>query len=322
MLKHILYADLRLFDGAAAGTAGAAGADGAAASDAGKSAPDDNIPWDRLKGGMPSELMEEGETGAQSTEGGSVNTPVSAESWQKAKEMFREDYQKDVENSVKRRLKNTQTEKDALQKEVESLRKLRDHISLKYPDVNKDDNEALFEAVKGDDIYLKQRALDNGRTVEQELLDVDRQRELESLRARVEKQQETEALRAQAQEVHRQVAELQKIYPDFTLEKAYENEDFGLQMAFYQKVKGTPNVRAAYEAAFGEELRKQAIHQTADATKAAISQNIRANQYMPSTAGKSSTSKAQVSEFDISNISARELVERKRNGEDISKYFR
>lgn len=322
MLKHILYADLRLFDGAAAGTAGAAGADGAAASDAGKSAPGDNIPWDRLKGGMPSELMEEGETGAESTEGGSVNTPVSAESWQKAKEMFREDYQKDVENSVKRRLKNTQTEKDALQKEVESLRKLRDHISLKYPDVNKDDNEALFEAVKGDDIYLKQRALDNGRTVEQELIDVDRQRELESLRARFEKQQETEALRAQAQEVHRQVAELQKIYPDFTLEKAYENEDFGLQMAFYQKVKGTPNVRAAYEAAFGEELRKQAIHQTADATKAAISQNIRANQYMPSTAGKSSTSKAQVSEFDISNISARELVERKRNGEDISKYFR
>lgn len=326
LIKNLLLrADLRLFEGAAAGTAagGTAGSDaGSAASDAGKSATDGKIPWEMLKGGMPQELMEEGETGAEGTHEGSEETPVSAESWEKAKELFREDYQKDVENSVKRRLKNTQNENKSLLEEVEALRKLRDHVSLKYPGVDKNDSKALFDAVKGDESYLKQRALDNGRTVEQESQDIERQMELERLRERVRKQDESEALRVMAEEVHRQVLEVQKIYPDFNLEKAYENETFGLQMAFYEKVMGKPDVKAAYEAAFGEELRKQAVHQTADATKEAISQNLMANRYMPSTAGKSSSGKASVSEFDISNMSARDIAEMKYSGGDISKFFR
>lgn len=324
LINHtILKAELGLFDGAAAGTAGAASDAGAsAAPGADINATGDNIPWDKLKGGKPQEFIDEDANGVQNTEEGSADNSVSVESWQKAKELFREDYDKDVEKAVKRRLKNTQSDNDTLKAENDGLKKIRDYIALKYPDVDKNDMDALFEAVKGDDVYLKQRALDNGNSVEKEARDIERELEVQSLREQLEQKKEAEALRATAEDVHRQVQELKQVYPDFDLEKAYENEDFALQMAFYQKVKGAPNVRAAYEAAFGAKLREQAVHQTADATRVAISQNLKANQYMPSTAGKSSSGKAAVSEFDITNMSARELVERKRNGEDISKYLK
>lgn len=320
---YVLKADLKIFDGGAAGTASAsAGDSGSAAPGVSDVNTGDNIPWHLLKGGKPQELVQEDE-GAPSTKVSSASdNEINAESWKKAKDTFGDFYKKDVETQVKRRMKNAQTEIDGMKPELEALRKIRDSVAVKYPDIDVSDSEALLNAINGDDSYLRQRALDNGRTIEQERADIAQKAELEALRAADRQRQQADALRQRAEVISRQVAEVKEIYPDFDLEKAYENEDFQYQMAFHQQVKGTPNVRAAYEAAFGPKLREQAVHQAADATKQAISQNLIANQYMPSTAGKSSSGKAPVSQFDISKMSARELADRAYAGEDISKYFR
>ena len=320
---NILKADLMIFDGGAAGTAATSTGDSGSATPGGSDASTgDNIPWHMLKGGKPQELVQEDE-GAVSTEGGSANdAEVNAESWKRAKDLHADLYKSDVESQVRRRMKTAQKEMDGMKSELETLRKIRDSVAVKYSDVDVNDSKALLDAINGDDSYLRQRALDNGRTIEQERADIAQKAELETLRAAERQRQQADELRQRAEIISRQVAEVKAVYPDFDLEKAYENEDFQYQMAFHQQVKGTPNVRAAYEAAFGAQLREQAAHQAADITKQAISQNLIANQYMPSTAGKSSSGKASVSEYDITNMSARELADRAYAGEDISKYFR
>ena len=320
---EILKADLMLFDGASAGTAGVSAGDSGSASPgvSETTKTGDNLPWDMLKDGKPQEFVLEDE-GASGTETDSAReNEVNAESWKKAKDLHGDFYKKDVESQVKRRMKSTQTELDNVKAENEVLRKIRDVVALKYSDVDTSDSEALLNAINGDDSYLRQRALDNGRTIEQERADIAQKMELERLRQAERQRTEADALQKRAEIIRVQVAELKQVYPDFDLEKAFENEDFQFQMAFHQQVKGMPNVRAAYEAAFGSKLREQAAHQAADFTKQAISQNLIANQYMPSTAGKSTSGKAPVSEFDITNMSAREIADRAYAGEDISKYF-
>ncbi len=312
-LFEIMKAKLDLFEGgAAAGTSGAS-TDGAVSQGAVNSQ-DANIPWE-LVGGKPTEI-----TGDNAVSNSEVvvqeEPPVVADSWEKAKELYGEDYKQDVEKQVKRRLKSATTENQKLKTANDGYQQLADFIAARYPNVDKSNPVALLEAMKGDDTYLRQRAIDNGTTVEQERAAYERDVEVSQIRERAERAEQ--ALRAA--DIQRQESVVKKKYPDFDLSSALENPDFCDQLAFTRASKGKEDVMAAYEAAFREQILEAAVQQSAKKTKEAVSQNMRANQFMPSPPGNNSGH--QATQNDVHQYSVDEIVAMAEQGVDISKLFR
>lgn len=323
-----LKADLFMFDGgaAAAGTAstGATDSDGQTTQAFGAETPGDEvIPWE-LIGGKPEGLgVNEGadtsSQGAQAPkETVSDDTLSDIDSFEKAKEKFREQYEQDVRKHIDRRFKKSNQEIQNLNDELAPLRQLKEMVARKYPGVDVNDTQALLSAVQGDDSYLRQRAIDNGTTVEEERAAIERAREMETLRQRNAKLEAENDKRVTLAELHRQGNELMKEYPDFDLQEALQNDTFRECLAFSKSAEGVENVKLAYEIAFKDRILQSAVQQTADSTRVAVAENLRANQYMPSQAGRSDTSRAN---GNTQKYSVEELAQMAYDGVDISKYL-
>lgn len=329
LINTILKADLFLFDGgaASAGTASAGATDstGAATQNSeGETFGDDVIPWD-LVGGKPEGFGEnEGNTepsqGAVApTEKVADNSQSDIDSYEKAKERYRDEYEKDIQRHIDRRFKTANKEIKNLTDELGSLKQLRDMVARKYPGVDVNDTQALLNAVQGDDSYLRQRAIDNGTTVEEERAQLERDREMDSLRQRVAKMDEANEQRETAAELNRQSLELQKVYPNFDLQEALQDDTFCECLAFSKSAKGVEDVKLAYEIAFKDRILQSAVQQTVDSTKVAVAENLRANQYMPPQAGRNNTSVANSN--NAQKFTTEELAQMAYDGVDISKYL-
>ena len=321
-----LYADLFMFDGgaASAGTAGASAAGNGSATQASDTdvAGDEVIPWD-LVGGKPEGLGDiEGNTEPSQgevtpTEDVTDDSQSDIDSYEKAKEKFRSEYEQDIQKHIDRRFKKSKQEIESLSTEIGPLRQLKEMVARKYPGVDVNDTQALLSAVQGDDSYLRQRAIDNGTTVEEERAAIERDRELQTMRTRMAEMEAANEQRKTAVELNRQGEELKGVYPDFDLQEALKNDTFCECLAFSKSAEGVENVKLAYEVAFRDRILQSAVQQTVDSTKAAVAENLRASQYMPSQAGRSDTARANGTQ----KYSVDELVQMAEDGVDISKFL-
>lgn len=318
MLNKILKTNLFLFDGEGAPASAEAGTASSVQGETGSNL-DAQLPWNLLKK-KPTGLDELiGEKQENTAEGEPANAQGELKQEEKAEKTYT---QKDVDAHVKRRLKSANTEIDNLKKSNGKMQEVIDYLAQKYPGVDKSDMGALLEAVKSDESILRQKAIDNGTSVEQERSAYENSIELRKANQRIAELEAEKSRRATKFELNRQSQELRSTYPDFDLNAAMENDRFIQMLAFTKQSEGVENVRAAYEFAFSDQLRKQAIQQTVDKTKAAISQNRKAKQYMPSPPGSvGSNTKASTGEVFAGGITPKELADMALRGIDISKYL-
>ena len=291
-MPEILKTNLFLFDGEAAGTAGDNENTGAQGEVGGTPTIDNpNIPLHLLKN-IPDELKENAGIGSDTKDAAEEGEAAkSAEpTYEEIKERYKEDFKKDVETQINRRFKSANKELDGLKKSNAAMQAVLDLVGNSYPGVDAKNPEALLMAMKNDERFFRQKAIDNGTSIAEEQFNFEKEAELqETTRRLAQITQDQEKARTFA-ELNKQSEKLKGTYPDFDLGEALENESFRMMLAFTKNAKGVENVKEAYEFAFRDQLREKAIEQTVTKTKEAISQNRKAKQYMPSPPGNTGKS--------------------------------
>lgn len=284
-MPEILKTNLFLFDGEAAGTAGDndnTGAHGNVGDTPTIENP--NIPLHLLKN-IPDELKEDAEKGSDDAADEGNADEQTEPTYEEIKKRYKEDFKKDVDAQINRRFKSANKELDGLKKSNAAMQEVLNLVGNSYPGVDATNPEALLTAMKNDERFFRQKAIDNGTSVAEEQFTYEKEAELQdTTRKLAQITQEQERARTFA-ELNRQSEELKGTYPDFDLGTALENESFRMMLAFTKNAKGVENVKEAYEFAFRDQLRERAIEQTVTKTKEAISQNRKAKQFMPSPPG-------------------------------------
>ena len=237
---------------------------------------------------------------------------------------YKDAFHKRVGKDVKDRVDRANRDKAELETKVSKLSRISELLTSKY---GTDDPDAIYEAVKGDDDFWRQVALNSGKSVENIISDIDtehakqaQQAELENLR----RYKETNELNMRLQSLAQQTKE---VYPDFDLVSEFENPRFRQALDFIaaqndrqNKENGTSkeifDVTYAYELAHADELRENTIRRAAKAAAGATMHNIQANRNRAvENATKRTAPQQQKSYDDMSDEEFAKELERVRRGE-------
>lgn len=214
----------------------------------------------------------EGTATTVNTEANSSETPNTEAqtemTYRDFKDKFREDFQKDFDNAFNKRHK----EYKQVQETLNNLNPLLNVLSQKY---GTSDYNGLLKAINEDDGFFEEAAEREGLTVEQ----YKKMQKLE--RENAEAMRIKEQLEAKAYQDNliqgwiKQGDELKGLYPDFNLDKEFENE------SFKQLLTRGVDVKTAYEVAHLEDIK------TAEAEKGkqAVVSSVQKNQGRPSENG-------------------------------------
>lgn len=174
--------------------------------------------------------------------------------------------------------------------------------------------EGLREAVKGDAGIFSKRALEKGMETEEYRDTFYADREKAQQTAQQELQTRKLAAMAQYQDWKKQEAEIQKTYPGFSLNKAFNNEEFR-RMA----MNGT-SLMSAYKASHFDELAAGLVAaNTKRITKKAVD-SMQSNVNRPAEGGMTSAP-GTVIKKDVSKLSEADIfdiINRAGRGEKIT----
>lgn len=289
----LLPVNLALFDGGAAGGAG----------DGQGFAPDAGGQTGVVQTG-PAEAPDAGEESAKERK----------DRYKAAREEFKDLFDRDTQQIIDRRFKETRN----LESQLDAVSPVLDLLFTKYG-VEPGDMDALEDALNEDTSFWEDAAEERGLTVEQykELARLERQvaalqqekaREAE-LQRRVLGEQRAQD---QLQKWYLEGEELKETYPSFDLERESQNPVF---LALLRN--GFP-VKNAYESAHLDEIKAGVAENTAKAAERQITANIKARGTRPSEAGSKVgiTSKIDVKKLDKKGRA--ELIRRAERGETIT----
>ena len=317
MLERFFKINLHLFDGEGSAPAPASGTGTEQTAETSMNNDvDSKIPWD-LVGGKPAELQEE-------TVNTETNTQSNTETQNRPsfedliKGEYAEDYKSHVSSTIKDRVKNLNAEKLNLQKQLDSSNGVMELLASKYgKDIS--DLEGIKTILENE--HFEQLALDNGTSV------TDERKAFKSKQIELENEQLKQdiATRQMWAELHKQSNELKNMYPDFDLNNELESEDFKKALLMTKHLFGVENVQKAYEMTHLDALREQAVKQTAKQASLAFTNNMMAQQYLPSENGNSGNfggSPKRKSVEDLSGAEIQKMIEDQKNGKSrISDFF-
>lgn len=307
----IKWLNLQLFAGEGAGDGGGEGAEtGVEAADPGQQrllelgVPADKIRKNRAYKASnltqkPATAGQEKAQGQQPQQAAAAESPTEATvnpnrmSWDEI--MKDPEYQKEMQRVVQSRLRSAKGAEEAMGKLAPAL----DLIARKYgQDPAKPDYEALAQAIRDDDSYFEDDALENGtamgETKEKVLNDLDTAR-----------QQRVEAQTIEEQRFQQHIAQLEQqgermksVFPNFNLMQELQNPAFARMTA--------PNVgisvEDAYYAVHRKEIMSAGMQVTAQKTASMISNSIQAGSRRPAEAGVTGQAPS-VTTFDYKNAS-------------------
>lgn len=313
---------LQLFagEGAGASAGGDGGGDGAVAGDNGLAAEDQRL----LELGVPEEkLRKRAKRASAKLPEGAVRTAPKQEQEQKPQEqvataeenptedktepttparmsweeiMADPEYNKQMQATIKARLKNAGAAEETLAKMTPALEVLaRKHGQ----DPANPDYDALAKAINDDDAYYEDKALEMGVTVETaKRLD---QQERDSARQQREEQRNLEQQRFDEhfRNLEQQGEALKKVFPKFDLRTELQNPVFARMLA---PGKGIMSVEDAYYAVHRKEIDAARSQVIAQQTTQKISNAIQAGSRRPVENGTSGQS-ASVTTFDYAKAS-------------------
>ena len=181
---------------------------------------------------------------------------------------YKNDFDNRVQNIVQNRVKNIKTYEDQMQELSPALEVLAEKYGVDDPGNIK----SLVEAITNDDELYEEEAEERGIDVEtlKHIKHIERQNQAFTEEMA---QRERDAQNAEAwQNILSQEAEVQKIYPGFSLESEMQNDDFARLVACDVPVK------QAFEVVHGNELQAIAAKVVADNTAKKIANSVKANQ--------------------------------------------
>ena len=205
------------------------------------------------------------------------------------------EYQKDIQHMMQSRLRSAKGAEEALGKLAPAL----DLIARKYgQDPAKPDYEALAQAIRDDDAYFEDDALENGtamgETKEKVLNDLDTARQ-----QRIQAQTiEEERFQNHIKNLKQQGEAMKAVFPNFNLMQELQNPAFARMTS--------PNVgisvEDAYYAVHRKEIMARGMQVTAQKTASMISNSIQAGSRRPAEAGITGQAPS-VTTFDYKNAS-------------------
>lgn len=205
------------------------------------------------------------------------------------------EYQKDIQHMMQSRLRSAKGAEEALGKLAPAL----DLIARKYgQDPAKPDYEALAQAIRDDDAYFEDDALENGtamgETKEKVLNDLDTARQ-----QRIQAQTiEEERFQNHIKNLEQQGEAMKAVFPNFNLMQELQNTAFARMTS--------PNVgisvEDAYYAVHRREIMARGMQVTAQKTASMISNSIQAGSRRPAEAGITGQAPS-VTTFDYKNAS-------------------
>lgn len=181
---------------------------------------------------------------------------------------YKNDFDDRVQNIVQNRVKNIKTYEEQMQELSPALEVLAEKYGVDDPGNIK----SLVEAITNDDELYEEEAEERGIDVEtlKHIKHIERQNQAFTEEMA---QRERDAQNAEAwQNILSQEAEVQKIYPGFSLESEMQNDDFARLVACDVPVK------QAFEVVHGNELQAIAAKVVADNTAKKIANSVKANQ--------------------------------------------
>lgn len=336
MLKlKLLNINLRLFDGGAAASAGAAGDGGSTTAgtdgaDAGtqnqaetvkqngssrrskKSGALSNVVY-----GKQAEDSTDTDPAAEGMTGGTTDVSTTSDTLEAKKAAFKnlvEGEYKDqftewTQNIIDRRFKETKN----LESRLKSQQPVIDMLMSKYKIADGDINK-LANAIDNDDAYWEEAAEEAGLTVEQYKNVQKLQRENETYRQMQRNAEAQRMANAQLNDWYRQAEQVKSSYPDFDFKTELSNRDF------VQMLKNGIPVQKAYEVMHMDELLTGAAKTAAQTAERNTVAKIKNKSSRPSENGTSSSSSAVI-KSDVSKLTKAdraEIARRVARGEIIS----
>lgn len=218
---------------------------------------------------------------------------------------YKDAYKKKTESFIKERVKKANKDNAELRSQLDKTSRISQLLSDKY---GEQDADKLYESLRNDQDFWRQKALDSGRTVDEMMNDYDatqaaqaQQQELETLRREKAAAQLNTRLEALAKET-------QKEYPDFDLHAELENKRFRQALDYIaaqndeaNKANGTDNeifdLTYAYELAHSDEIKANTIKRVSKATASAVAQTLQANRNRPKENAGTHTSQAKAKSY-------------------------
>ena len=206
------------------------------------------------------------------------------------------EYNKQMQATIKSRLKNAGMAEEALAKMAPALEVLaRKHGQ----DPSNPDYDELAKAINDDDAYYEDKALELGvsletaKRIDQEERDKERQKKIE------ERNLEEQRIRDHFTNLEKQGEDLKKMFPSFDLRTELQNPVFARMTA---PGTGIMSVEDAYRAVHRKEIEAAQSQVIAQQTKQKISNAIQAGSRRPDENGTSGQS-ASVTTFNYSKAS-------------------
>lgn len=208
----------------------------------------------------------------------------------KADPAFKQEASQYIEGIVKERLKNSKQAESTLS----TLQPALERLAQRYG-ADAGDPAALAESILNDDAQYEQEALEQGLPIET-VKELDRlKREGEELKAQREEAAMMAAMQGRAMELRGQEADLQQLFPNFTMESEMNNPLF-VNLAFSPNlVQHGMTLKNAFYALYGEELVAKGAQMGKQQGALSVTQSIRSNARRPSENGMSGAAPSQQS---------------------------
>lgn len=277
---HKLLFDLQLF---AEGGADGSGADGAAQDGTMQNNAGDTVQDAAAQTG-------EGQEEAQQEQDAAAKRMADYKAF---KEKFKDEYDTDVQNILKRRMKSAQKaqqEADAYHEKAERIMRI---LKVKH---GTEDLDALVEAVEADDGYFEDEAIRRGMDVGALRSMQETAWENAQLKAQQEQTAQEQAMEKQVQTWQQWEQEAKAVYPAFDLETEMNNPQFA------QLANAGVDFKTAYQVAHINDSLTGAMQYGAQETQRRMAQVTQQNAKRPDE-NTLQSGKAMKPKIDFSNMS-------------------
>lgn len=211
---------------------------------------------------------------------------------------YKDDFNKRVKGIIDKRL----GDRKSLEKSLNDSRDLISLVAERYGVQDPTDIHSLRSAIENDKKFYEDEAMEKGIDV-QTLMDMKRvERENGRLRAMAEQQQQENERNQFFADLQRQAAELQQIYPNFTLEEESDNEQF------VDLVQNGVPVRTAYEVIHKDDIISGAMQFAAQEASRKVVNDIRAKGNRPVENGAKGQQGVET-KLDVTKMTAKERAE-------------
>ena len=280
---------LDLFDGGAAGGGAGTGADGGTASGTGVMG---SVAANQAQGVEVSGGQDAAAVNPEQDRSKAFEDLIKGE--------YKDQYDKRVQDTIKRRLRSTQAQVDA----YNALSPTLEMLYSKYG-VNAGDIEALNQAIADDDTYYEEEALNRGMTVQQ-LKEIKKiERENADLRRQMQEQETRENADKLYARWMQEAEQIQQVYPSFSMDAEMQNPQF------VDLLRNHIDMRTAYEVIHKDDIIAGAMQFATKTAEQKITNKLMANQSRPVENGMSGVA-ASVNRIDVSTMTKQQRDEIRR----------